>query len=512
MTEVHNDAHVLDSEPSKSTPFNIHNADFDNSNTEIEKKEHISRQEKRRKLFESILFNRSICIQPINHIVYVIFGVLVPVLSSTVYTLIPVHNLFESPTHWYEFPLQVLGALVPSWVGMILFKCSFYMDVKYIRDMKHFLVMFFVVGSVLMATYLMEYIIWTLYLDYPYPVPFNGYIIAVVLWTTFNISLWFQFPRGWRKNEPFRKRLVHSIVAITLNQAVIFEYAVITIVMCTMPKNYQWIIAVFLPFIREFNLWLSLKWASKASWGDETSTRVVCTYAACTTHSLFLSYTMGSIATFATSIIILIGDFMINIGLSGWIVYIRKKNAESIEKPIELLQELVINEIVEMMIPVIYILCLTFAYFGPNSHLIGHVRNSYWQYNAIDDFEYTVVMIVIFFIVDVGSGIIGAALVRYFCQIKLHKVHVVLQNEFGSGFCFILAANVNGVRNVLYLDVVYIYFVHTILFHFALNNVFFYFQYFGLNMISSASDFTLEFAWLNRTLNNTVANTSATWF
>ena len=165
MTEVHNDVHVLNSEPSKSTTLNVHNADFDNRNTEIEKKEHLSRQEKRRKLFEDILFNRPICIQPINHIVYTIFAVLVPVVSSMVYTLIPVHNLFESPTHWYEFPLQVLEALVPSWVGMILFKCSFYMDVKYIRDMKHFLVMFVVVGSVLMATYLMEYIIWTLYLD-----------------------------------------------------------------------------------------------------------------------------------------------------------------------------------------------------------------------------------------------------------------------------------------------------------------------------------------------------------
>ena len=454
MTEVHNDVHVLNSEPSKSTTLNVHNADFDNRNTEIEKKEQLSRQEKLRKLFEDILFNRPICIQPINHIVYIIFAVLVPVVSSMVYTLIPVHNLFESPTHWYEFPLQVLGALVPSWVGMILFKCSFYMDVKYIRDMKHFLVMYFVVGSVLMATYLMEYIIWTLYLDYPYPVPFNGYVIAVVLWTTFNISLWFQFPRGWRKNGPFRKRLMHSIVAITLNQAVIFEYAVITIVMCTMPKNYQWIIAVFLPFIREFNLWLSLKWASKASWGDETSTRVVCTYAACTTHSLFLSYTMGSIATFATSIIILIGDFMINIGLSGWIVYIWKKHADSIEKPIELMQELVINEIVEMMVPVIYLSCICFAYFGPNSHLIGHVGNSYWQYIAIEDFEYTAVMIGIFFMVDVGSGIIGAALVGFFCKIKLHKVHVVLVNEFGVAFCFILGANVNGVSIVSHLKLV----------------------------------------------------------
>ena len=464
MTKVHNVVSVLNLEPSKSAAFNIRNSDIDNRHTDIENKENISRQEKRKKLFENILFNRPIGIQPMNHIVYIILGVIVPVVSSMCYTLIPVHNLFETPTYWYEFPLQILGALMPNWAGMVIFKCSFYMDVIYIRDKKHVLVMFCVGGTVLMATYLMEYIIWTLYLDYPFPVPLNGYIIGVVIWTTFDISLWFQFPLEWRKNKQFRKRFMYSIAAITFNTAVVFEYACITMLMSTIPQKYQWIISIFLPLLREVHLWITLKCASKASFGDETSTRVVCTFTTSTTHSLFLAYTMGSIATFATSIIILIGDFMINIGLSGWIVYIWKKNDNSIEKPIELMQELVINEIVEMMVPVIYLSCISFAYFGPNSHLIGHVRNSYWQYNAIDDFEYTVAMIVIFFVVDVGSGIIGAALVRYFCQIKLHRVHVVLQNEFGSGFCFILAANVNGVRTVLYLDVVYIYYVHTILF------------------------------------------------
>ena len=354
MAKVHNVVNVLNLEPA----FTIRKSDIDNLNTDIEKKENICRQEKRTKLFENILFNRPIGIQPMNHIVYIIFGVIVPVVSSMCYTLIPVHNLFKNPTYWYEFPLQILGALMLNWAGMVLFKCSFYMDVIYIRDKKHVLLMFCVGGTALMATYYMEYIIWALYLDYPFPVPLNGYIIALVIWTTFNISLWFQFPLGWRKNKQFRKRLMHSIAAITLNQAVIFEYACITMVMSTIPHNYQWIISVFLPLLREVNLWLSLKCASKASFGDETSTRVVCTYATCTTHSLFLAYTMGSIATFATSIIILVGDFMINIGLSGWIIYIWKKNANSIEKPIELLQELVINEIVEMMVPVIYLLCL----------------------------------------------------------------------------------------------------------------------------------------------------------
>ena len=454
MTKVHNVVSVLNLEPSKSAAFTNRNSDIDNRHTDIEIKENISRQEKRMKLFENILFNRPIGIQPRNHIFYIILGVIVPVVSSMCYTLIPVHNLFETPTYWYEFPLQILGAVILNWAGMVVFKCSFYMDVIYIRDKKHVLLMFCVGGTALMATYLMEYIIWTLYLDYPFPVPLNGYIIALVIWTTFNISLWFQFPLGWRKNKQFRKRLMHSIAAITLNQAVIFEYACITMVMSTITQNYQWIISVFLPLLREVNLWLSLKCASKASFGDETSTRVVCTYATCTTHSLFLAYTMGSIATFATSIIILVGDFMINIGLSGWIVYIWKKHADSIEKPIELMQELVINEIVEMMVPIIYLSCICFAYFGPNSHLIGHVGNSYWQYIAIDDFEYTAVMIGIFFMVDVGSGIIGAALVGFFCKIKLHKVHVVLVNEFGIAFCFILGANVNGVSIVSHSNLV----------------------------------------------------------
>ena len=152
MTKVHNVVNVLNLEQSKSSGFIIRNSDIDNRNTDIEKKENISRQEKRMKLFENILFNRPIGIQPMNHIVYIILGVIVPVVSSMCYTLITVHNLFETPTYWYEFPLQILGAVILNWAGMVVFKCSFYMDVIYIRDKKHVLFMFCVGVLLLMGS------------------------------------------------------------------------------------------------------------------------------------------------------------------------------------------------------------------------------------------------------------------------------------------------------------------------------------------------------------------------
>ena len=109
MTKVHNVVNVLNLEPSKSAAFTNRNSDIDNRHTDIETKENIFRQEKRMKLFENILFNRPIGVQPMNHIVYILLGVIVPVVSSMCYTLIPVHNLFKNPTYWYEFPLQILG-------------------------------------------------------------------------------------------------------------------------------------------------------------------------------------------------------------------------------------------------------------------------------------------------------------------------------------------------------------------------------------------------------------------
>ena len=123
--------------------------------------------------------------------------------------------------------------------------------------------------------------------------------------------------------------------------------------------------------------------ARKSASGDISRVNITVHHGISTSHSLFLDYTVGSIATIPTSIVIIGADVLTNIFIGLKIVYIYKTTPFKKNKQIELLQILVINEMVECMVPITYLLCFTVAYFGPNSDLIGNIRNNYWQYNAV---------------------------------------------------------------------------------------------------------------------------------
>ena len=189
-------------------------------------------------------------------------------------------------------------------------------------------------------------------------------------------------------------------------------------------------------------------------------------------HSVFLAYTVGSIATVSTSIVIMAADFLINIFTCLRIVYLYNKDENgTAKKQIELIQELVISETVEVMVPVCYLLCFTMAYYGPNGELIGNILNSYWQYIAIEDVDYAIKSLCVFFFVDTLSLIICSKVLWDFCRISLFKAYVALQKEFGWAFNVLLAVYING--------------------------------YFCLNMIGAAIDLTMQFNWIDLDYNYT---------
>ena len=131
-------------------------------------------------------------------------------------------------------------------------------------------------------------------------------------------------------------------------------------------------------------------------------------------------------------------------------MYFRKKDATNIEKQVELLQDLMVNEIVEFVVPLSYLICFIIAYYGPNANLIGNVRSSQWQFVAVEDFEHTIGIIAIFFFVDLGSVLVSSLILWNFCQIKLWNVYIVVQKEFGWSFTATLITNLNGVRKYLF--------------------------------------------------------------
>ena len=124
-------------------------------------------------------------------------------------------------------------------------------------------------------------------------------------------------------------------------------------------------------------------------------------------HAFAVCYALGTIATLETSIVMLGIDFFINISICFKIIYLKMKRPDDTEKIFKLLQELIINEIVEFIAPLNYLICLLICYFGPTADLIGNIGNDYWQYIPIDDLSRTVKYVFAFFLVDFGSLIVS---------------------------------------------------------------------------------------------------------
>ena len=119
---------------------------------------------------------------------------------------------------------------------------------------------------------------------------------------------------------------------------------------------------------------------------------------------------------------------------------------------IEQAQELVINEMVEFIIPLSYLLCFLTAYFGPNSSLIGNVLNGLWQYAAVDGIGKTVETIGIFFIIDCLSGLSCFFILKIYANINILKALSYLQKEFGMVFAINIACPLNAVSSIDFLS------------------------------------------------------------
>ena len=115
--------------------------------------------------------------------------------------------------------------------------------------------------------------------------------------------------------------------------------------------------SIFLPLVREFNLWLLLKINYKSANGDFTGTTIYRTLHVALGHAFFLTYTVGSIATFESSLVIVAEDFVVNLAICVNIIrlYHKEESQQNNKKIVELLQLLAINEWIEYIVPLFYI-------------------------------------------------------------------------------------------------------------------------------------------------------------
>lgn len=432
--------------PSKFFNYRTKKQDTAASIIDLEKEKATERLKSRQDRFKNILFNSSNENPSLKYIAYGFGDVVFSFFLSFFYTAIPTHNVILQQEYWYELPLQTIFTFIPLLVANNIFKASFYTSTTIIKTHRHFQMIWIVVSIVYVAFQAIVYMLWTNILLLRAPVPLNGYLCGFVITTTCFVAIWYMFPYEVRKNSEFRKRLNSLVIALIMNTSITFQYGIVTKLFILFPKSYQWTAALLLPCIKEFNQWIMVKLISKSTNGDFVSARITCEFSILSSYALFIVYTIGSIANSTTSMVLLGVDCLSNLLLVLQLICFKKKHCVDVEKQMKIIQTLVMNEMIEFMVPLAYVISFVIAYYGPNANLIGNISNDYWQYSAVENIRNAIKEIMIFFFFSSSSLVLSSILLWKICRINLYYAYVELRKEFGLTLSVQMALGLNAVR------------------------------------------------------------------
>ena len=81
--------------------------------------------------------------------------------------------------------------------------------------------------------------------------------------------------------------------------------------------------------------------------------------------------------------------------------------------------KLLLAELCEGLIPLAYAIGFSMAYYGPNGHLIGNVRNGYWQYQMVCDASWTLLVMFGLFSLDLICLLLNSRILWVFSNVNL---------------------------------------------------------------------------------------------
>jgi len=196
------------------------------------------------------------------------------------------------------------------------------------------------------------------------------------------------------------------------------------------PADWQWVVALLFPLIREVSSTL-LSWsAAHASPAAGRLTTVLMQHAVGVQHGLFLAVAIGSVATLKTSCVLIALDFLNNLYL-GYKVWYLRNDASREDERMDALILVVQSEFLEAILPAAYFASFSLAFLGANAQVTGHVKSEYWHFQPVDDYWASATSLLVVTLVDALSFIVTGLVLWRMCRISVLQVLLYLQQELG---------------------------------------------------------------------------------
>ena len=342
------------------------------------------------------------------------FATLIPpacILLSNGMVLIPQHNIFDQPEYWYEVSVPVtMSFLVAVMILTILRFKIFFKDIKCLTSPKTCIWIF--ATSVVSANLnvVLSHLIWTDYFGYVYPVPWL-YFFLLFLWVpVFVVSLWLSFPSEYRKDAHVRKKILFFLAYVVYFKMACPLRLVLLFLFVKTPTYVQPVWAVALPLYGMLDNFLATKLMEKATDNNNRDAKLITNIESTSNFTAVLAISLGSYASETATYCILALDLLLKLyscyGISKISKELRSEIEDEEKRQLQLkkeraVQDLVLEEFVEVLMPIVYAAVVLLGYYGPNSAILGNIGCKKWQWKEITDMTQMLIALLRMFIIDI---------------------------------------------------------------------------------------------------------------
>ena len=206
------------------------------------------------------------------------------------------------------------------------------------------------------ATWTLLHTLWVTALGLPYPMPLIGLINFVAGFVAEVAILYFQIPKPWRQNPKFFTNILWLVATQLFLIVVFLLYFLLGFGFYIVPVVYQWTLALIIPVVDFFATTILRALANKAAGRKDASVETIAGSLISISTSLFMSINLGSIATDTSSYVILVIAFLLNVKDIIGVVRKIKGGKSTFEDACFDFQDLTINMVLEILLPIRYLL------------------------------------------------------------------------------------------------------------------------------------------------------------
>ena len=384
-------------------------------------------------------------------------SLMICIAASFTVSLLPAHNVLIHPNYWYEsmfsiIPFSLFTASLSA-VGMKVVLNPFNKS-----TFKVAIDLFIFTKATEIIVYCSIHVIWTTILGYFEPFPGRPTIAQYLSLIALCARLWHLIPKALRSDPEFKRRCKFYFYRGLYNIFTTMQLVWMTALLEYFYEHFrdvQWTIALIVVIKKAINERISDYLTNKCASPETLSqskfnARISINIA----YSFWMAISLATTSTSATSHVFLGINFFIDMALCYKVIRLDRKSTRSdqaTEKKQclrkEALTELILNEIVEVMAPVAFILSYTIAYHGPNKDILGNVGCEIWNYQKVEDLYSFLVPVVEMALIDSGSIMLAGILLWWFCRINIIREYCVLMNTYWvyfsvSGGAYVIAVSI----------------------------------------------------------------------